>query len=382
MSPSTSAEPCRCTHLRYARRVKLGAVIAGKFRLERVIGRGAMGMVVEATDVRLGRRVAVKFILDHHADNPAQRGRFLREAQAMTRLTTEHVAKVFEVGELEDGMLYLVMEYLHGDSLDRVLQRSGALPVAQAADVVLQALDAVNEAHGLGLVHRDLKPANLFLAERKGKPPILKVLDFGIVKDSADAAKLTATGMLPGTPAYMAPEQITFLDPIDARTDVWALGVTLFELLTTNVPWTGEVNEVLTRICTEATPRIRGVRSDVSPAFEKVVERCLAKRHADRYGDGTELAAALSDLRDRGLLACDPALSFDRETMLVTGRERDVFPKKKPRKAKERTLRAVTLGIAICTVVVTAALAMRRGDTSRLAPARSKPAPSAVKVSP
>ncbi|MBX3219401.1 MAG: serine/threonine protein kinase [Labilithrix sp.] len=283
--------------------MRLGTTIAGKLRLERVIGRGAMGVVLEATDLSLGRRVAVKLILPHHAADPQLRGRFIREARAMTRLATEHVARVFEVGELDDGMLFLAMELLEGQSLEQLIQSGGPLPVVDAVELLLEALDAVAEAHHLGLVHRDLKPSNLFLSARPGKAPILKVLDFGIVKDSGGGAKLTATGTLPGTPAYMAPEQIALQeDLIDARADVWALGVTLFEILTGALPWNGPINVMLTRIRTEAPPRVRATRPDVSHELESILERCLAKHPAQRYANGGELRAALRELASRGLV--------------------------------------------------------------------------------
>ncbi|MBX3200153.1 MAG: serine/threonine protein kinase [Labilithrix sp.] len=282
--------------------MRLGTVIAGKLRLERVIGRGAMGVVLEARDLSLDRRVAVKLILAQHAADPQLRGRFIREARAMTRLATEHVARVFEVGELDDGTLFLAMELLEGQSLEQLIQSGGPLPVVDAVELMLEALEAVAEAHALGLVHRDIKPSNLYLAARPGKPPILKVLDFGIVKDGGATAKLTATGTLPGTPAYMAPEQITLQeDLIDARADVWALGVTLFEILTGALPFGGPIDVMLTRIRTAATPRIRATRPDVSRELEAILERCLAKHPAHRYANGGELAAALREIHGRGL---------------------------------------------------------------------------------
>jgi serine/threonine-protein kinase len=282
--------------------LKLGTVIANKFRIDRVIGRGAMGVVVEATDLMLSRKIAVKLILPQHAEDPQLRGRFIREAHAMTRLKSEHVARVFEVGELDDGMILLARELLEGQSLEQLIQ-GGPLPVADAVDLMLEALDAVTEAHELHLVHRDLKPSNMFLAARKGKDPILKVLDFGIVKDKASDSRLTATGTLPGTPAYMAPEQITLQeDLINERADVWALGITLYELLTGDVPFTGQMNEMLTKIRSEAPPRLRARRPDVALELEALIMKCLSKHPADRYANAGELMHALRDLRQFGLV--------------------------------------------------------------------------------
>lgn len=283
--------------------MNVGSIIAGKFRIERVIGRGAMGIVVQATDLTLGRHVAVKLILPQWAGDAQLRGRFIREAHAMTRLHTEHVAQVLEVGELEDGMLFMAMEYLEGQSLDAMISSAGPLPVPDAVDLILEALAAVAEAHDLGFVHRDIKPSNLFLTARNGRPPILKVLDFGIVKDTTSQTKLTVSGTLPGTPAYMAPEQVACeYDLIDARVDVWAIGVTLYELLTGELPFNGPLEVMLARIRMEAPPRLRARRPDVAPELEAIVARCLSKHPADRFANAGELAAALADLRTRGLV--------------------------------------------------------------------------------
>lgn len=282
--------------------MKLGTVIANKFRIERVIGRGAMGVVVEASDLMLNRKVAVKLILPQHADDPALRGRFIREAHAMTKLQSEHIARVFEVGEIDDGMLFMAMELLEGQSLEQLIQ-GGPLPAADAVDLMLEALDAMTEAHELGLVHRDIKPSNLFLAARKGKGPILKVLDFGIVKDQNNDHKLTQTGTLPGTPAYMAPEQVTMqTDLIDERADVWALGITLYELLTGDIPFTGTMTEMLTKIRAEAPPRLRARRPDVAPELEALIMRALSKHPADRFANAGEMAKMLRELRSFGMV--------------------------------------------------------------------------------
>lgn len=289
--------------------MKLGTVIANKFRIDRVIGRGAMGVVVEASDLMLNRKVAVKLILPQHADDPQLRGRFIREAHAMTRLQSEHVARVHEVGELDDGMLFLAMELLEGQSLEQLIQ-GGPLPAADAVDLMLEALEAMTEAHELGLVHRDIKPSNLFLAARKGKPPILKVLDFGIVKDQTNDQKLTQTGTLPGTPAYMAPEQVSLQQElIDERADVWALGITLYELLTGDVPFNGTMSEMLTKIRSEAPPRLRARRPDVAPELEALIMRCLAKHPSERFKNAGEMAQMLRELRQFGLVRSERGIA-------------------------------------------------------------------------
>jgi serine/threonine protein kinase len=284
--------------------VNAGTVVAGRYRIERVLGRGAMGVVVEAFDQLLKRKVALKLILPVHAADERLRGRFIREAESMSRLRTEHVAKVFEVGQLDDGALFLAMEYLEGESVEERIAASGPLPVGEVVDLILDALEAVAEAHAMGLVHRDLKPANLFLSRERGRErPLVKVLDFGIVKDMTSGTRITAAGTLPGTPAYMAPEQVAAEQgSIDGRVDVWALGITMYEMLTGELPFAGPIHVMLGKIRTEAPPRLRAKRPDVGPELEKVITRALFKRPADRYASATELADALRDLRTKGLL--------------------------------------------------------------------------------
>ena len=355
--------------------MKLGTVLANKFRIDRVIGRGAMGVVVEATDLMLGRKVAVKLILPQHAEDPQLRGRFIREAQAMTRLKSEHIARVHEVGELDDGMLFLAMELLEGQSLEQLIQ-GGPLPVADAVDLMLEALDALAEAHELHLVHRDIKPSNLFLSARKGKPPILKVLDFGIVKDKASDSRLTATGTLPGSPAYMAPEQIALEEHlINERADVWAIGITLYELLTGDVPFTGQMTEMLTKIRSEAPPRLRARRPDVAPELEALIMKSLSKHPSDRYANAGELAHALRELRQFGLVRSERG-NARREVateMSVARRETAVtdvdprMPEKagapraalQPQGGSSAKLLAVTIVVVTVCAVVALVLAMQ-----------------------
>jgi eukaryotic-like serine/threonine-protein kinase len=281
-----------------------GTILAGRYRIERVLGRGAMGVVIEALDQVLKRKVALKLILPAHASDGRLRGRFIREAESMARLRSEHVAKVFEVGQLDDGSLFLAMEYLEGESLEQRVAARGPVPVNEAVEIVLDALDAVAEAHAIGLVHRDLKPANLFLSREHGRDrPLVKVLDFGIVKDMTSGARITAAGTLPGTPAYMAPEQVALEEAaIDSRADVWAIGVTMYEILSGELPFAGPIHAMLAKIRTEAPPRLRAKRPDVGLELEKVITRCMAKRPGDRYASAAELAAALRDLRSKGLL--------------------------------------------------------------------------------
>jgi serine/threonine-protein kinase len=275
-----------------------GTILSGKIRIERVVGQGAMGIVFEATDMSLQRRVAVKVMAPERANNAEARKRFLREARAALRLSSEHVTRLIDAGELDDDTPYLVMEYLDGCTLEAVLVRDGPPEIDVAVDWVLQALEGVAEAHREGLVHRDLKPENLFLCERPGRPPIVKVLDFGAVKDLVTkGTKLTRTGATMGSPAYMPPEQVR-AEEIDQRADVWAMGVTLYELVTGDLPFGGEsVPQTLAAILRDHPVSLRARRPDAPAELEALINRALSKEPAGRYASASELLSALASLR-------------------------------------------------------------------------------------
>ncbi|MBX3264911.1 MAG: serine/threonine protein kinase, partial [Labilithrix sp.] len=270
-----------------------GAMLGGKLRLDREIGRGAMGVVYDATDVTLGRRAAVKVMSRETIASPDQLRRFEREARAAAALTSEHAVRIHEVGS--DPVPYLVMELLRGRTLEAIVDADGPPSVEVALGWMLEALDAIAEAHAGGFVHRDVKPGNLFLAERPGHPPTVKVLDFGLVKSvDPTLTVLTATGTAMGTPAYMAPEQIRAAPDVDARADVWAIGVTLFELLTGALPFPGETVPDLVRGVLDGEARdVRELRPDVPEAVAAVVARCLTKPRDGRFESGAAVARAL-----------------------------------------------------------------------------------------
>lgn len=257
-----------------------------------------MGIVLEATDLPLQRRVAVKLMAPERANNEEAKKRFIREARAAARLSSEHVTKLIDVGELVDGTPYLVMEFLVGATLEAVLVRDGPPPIDVAVDWVLQALDGVAEAHRAGFVHRDLKPENLFLCERPDRPPIVKVLDFGTVKDLVTkGTKLTRTGSTMGSPAYMPPEQVR-ADEIDQRADVWAMGVTLYELATGRLPFGGEsVPQTLAAILRDPPIPLRQHRPDAPPELEAFIACALTKDRNGRYASANEMLSALSMVR-------------------------------------------------------------------------------------
>jgi eukaryotic-like serine/threonine-protein kinase len=277
--------------------VKEGEVIAGKFRVERVLGVGGMGVVVAAMHLELEERVALKFLLPEAASRPEVAARFAREARSAAKIQSEHVARVRDVGTLPDGSPYMVMEFMNGEDLEQVLARVGPLPVAVATDYVLQASEAIAEAHALGIVHRDLKPANLFLASRASGDPVIKVLDFGISKStqSTEKAQLTKTSAIMGSPLYMSPEQMTSSKNVDTRSDVWALGAVLYELLTHKTPFTAEtMPELVAAILQAEHAPISALRPDVPPELDAAIHRCLAKRPQDRFANVAEFASAIA----------------------------------------------------------------------------------------
>lgn len=274
-----------------------GELLAGKYRVERILGQGGMGVVVKARHVELDEPVALKLMLPEVATNEEAVGRFLREARAAVRVKSEHVARVIDVGQLESGAPYLVMEYLDGQDLAQILRERGPLPIDDAIDYLAQACEAVAEAHVLGVVHRDLKPANLMVITRSDGSECVKLLDFGISKVSSKdgaALDLTKTSALLGSPFYMSPEQMMSSRDIDGRTDVWALGIILFEFLTGHTPF---VAETLPRVCaliaTAEPPSLRSIRADVPAGVDAVVQHCLKKNRDERYADVAELANAL-----------------------------------------------------------------------------------------
>lgn len=275
-----------------------GDLVAGKYRVERVIGQGGHGQVVSARHVELGNLFAIK-VLRPEGDGSGV-VRFMREAHAIARLQNEHVVRVHDVGQTDKGLAYMVMEHLDGQDLGALLAARGPLPVDEAVGALLEACDGLADAHAIGIVHRDLKPANLFLARRNVTgDATVKVVDFGLAKAVGSNtmgkglnAKATFDGEIVGTGGYMAPEQLS--GEATPRSDVWSLGVSLYKLLTGKAPFAGKnAVELSVAVLTAEMRPIHYFREDVPQRIEAVIARCLRKIPEERYADARALGDAL-----------------------------------------------------------------------------------------
>ena len=257
-----------------------------------------MGFVVAAWHLELEQSVAVKLLHSFALSDGESAERFRREARAAAKIHGEHVARVLDVGVLDSGVPYMVMEYLEGHDLSDEMAKICQFTSEDATDIALQAIEALAEAHAAGIVHRDLKPANLFLATRPDGTRIVKVLDFGISKSlgegNAAELSLTRSAMLIGSPLYMSPEQMRSSKDVDTRTDIWSLGVILYEMITGQAPYKGEsIGELCAALLTEEAAPMHTLCAGVSPDLEAVVMRCLAKDREQRFATVSELARAL-----------------------------------------------------------------------------------------
>ncbi len=279
---------------------KPGEIIASKYRVERLLGAGGMGVVVAASHLGLGQPVAIKLMLPDLATSAEFSARFLREARAAAAIRGDHAVRIFDVATAEDGMLYMVMELLDGEDLGQIIKKRGALPIAEAVDYLLQVCDAVGDAHAQGIVHRDLKPGNLFLARRSKGSPVIKVLDFGISKssppgDAPDGPTLTVPDTMLGTPYYMSPEQFRSAKTVDARTDIWSLGLILHKLITGFSAFESDsVREHISMIAADPPAPLRLRRPDAPEGLEAIVLRCLEKDVSLRFQNVGDLVMALA----------------------------------------------------------------------------------------
>lgn len=277
--------------------LEVGSILADKYRVERVLGKGGMGVVVAATHLELDVLVAIKILLPEFRSSQEVVARFSREARAAAQIKSEFVTRTIDVGRLGDGTPYIVMEYLNGADLAQRIQECGPLPVADAVRLVIEACEALSEAHRLGIVHRDFKPSNLFLVTRPDGTDAAKILDFGISKithvGSVPQISMTRTSSMMGSPLYMSPEQLIDARNVDPRSDIWAIGATLFEALMGVPPFMGgSFPELCSCILTQPAPRL-SFRPDVPPELEAIVLRCLEKDPAARFESALQLAQAL-----------------------------------------------------------------------------------------
>ena len=278
--------------------IHAGDVLAGRYRVERVLGRGGVAIVLSVTDLADGSPRALKLLGRAARALPSTVERFFREARAMSHLHSPHAVRIFDVGTFDDGAPYLVMEHLEGTDLGAAVKRRGALPAHEAALYVLQACEAIGEAHANGIVHRDLKPRNLFLTQGADGKPCVKVLDFGFSKQltlSERQRSLTLSNAVLGSPAYMSPEQVISPSDVNARTDLWSLGVVLYQLVTGQLPFKGDdAAAMIAQVMRGAPTPPSTLRSGLPLALDAVILRCLEKDPSQRFASTAELSAALA----------------------------------------------------------------------------------------
>ena len=367
--------------------VEPGDVLGGKYRVGRVIGSGAMGVIVEAMHLQLGTQVAVKVLRASYAEKPEVAERFLREARAAAQLRSEHICRVHDYGQLDDGTPFMVMELLEGRDLGTLVDQEGPLPADLVANCIVQVCKGIAEPHGRGMIHRDLKPTNLFLEYRGDGVPFVKILDFGIAKFESSDFKLTETSSVVGSPSYMAPEQLRSSKGVGTRTDIWALGVVMYELLTEKQPFTGESMTDLALAISTEPPMPFPVT--VAPALEQIVLTCLEKDPAKRYQNVAELAEALAPfahLDPSHAAAAAAMLSKPRDAMAVVD---ELLAKQTKHTTLHgasgavltRSVPRATLGLAlalVAAIVVIVFLYTRGSDEPRRDEPIATPHPAAV----
>jgi serine/threonine-protein kinase len=306
--------------------VRVGEVLAGRFRIERVLGEGGMGIVLLAHHLHLDQPVAIKLLSARMDWSEDTLTRFMREARAASKIKSEQVVRVFDVATLEDGSPYIVMEYLEGLDLQRELEARGAMTIENAVDCILQACVALAEAHKLGIVHRDLKPGNLFLTHRADGSRLVKVLDFGISKvtsrdEPQEESRITRYSSQLGSPMYMSPEQMRVARDASERTDVWALGIILYQLLTGGFPFPADtVAHICAKVLDEPPEPLVGKAPGLGPEIQAVVFRCLEKEPEKRFGSVGELAEALRPFAGQSSIAY-----IDRAHGVLAAPARDSF---------------------------------------------------------
>ncbi|HMG24520.1 MAG TPA: protein kinase [Kofleriaceae bacterium] len=354
--------------------VELGTIVAGKYLLDRVIGHGGMGLVVQATHLRLRQPVALKILLPHAAQDAGTVQRFLREARAAVQLRGEHIARVLDVGALDTGTPYMVLEYLEGIDLDRFPRDQ--LTIESLVDLTLQACEALAEAHALGIVHRDIKPSNFFITRDLGGTPFLKLLDFGISKTPGATGKLTESRVMLGTPPYMSPEQVRASRKVDPRSDIWSLGVVLYELIEGRLPFESDAfSAMILRIVNDRPAKLT---ARLPAGLDRIVLRCLEKKPERRFQSTAELAIALAAYAGSPAQA---AITVERTRALAPGPGRvgvDEPPSVSPPTARWRVRTPRWHGALIAAIAIAAGVGagfITVGEDSPAAPSPGAPPP-------
>src|SRR5689334_18332908 len=307
--------------------VEPGGTVAGKYRIDRTIGFGGMGVICEATHLELGTKVAVKFVRFERAGDDRTVARFLTEARSAAQLRSQHTCRVVDCGRLESGTPYMVMEYLEGADLRSIVSAQAPLPIEDSVCFVSQALEALAEAHGRGIVHRDIKPENLFLTQGPDGGAQVKVLDFGISKQmgrAQESRSLTEPTESIGSPYHMSPEQMIDPTRVDARTDIWSIGVVLYELLTGRLPFAGETTpQICANVMTVKPPSPHEILPEIPQALSDVVMACIEKDREKRLPDVGALSRALEAFGGArsGLAAARVERILDRAKEIKSTRE-------------------------------------------------------------
>lgn len=356
----------------------VGQVLAGKYRVERLIGEGAMGLVLAATHLGLDEIVAIKFMRAEIQRLPGTLSRFAKEAKIAARIRNEHVTKVIDVGVSEPIGPYIVMEYLDGRTLADVLEAEGPLPVQRAAEYLLQACEGLAAAHALGVTHRDIKPENLFIT---AQPPVevVKLLDFGISKAAltgrvfGDDLALSKSSYAMGTPLYMSPEQIRAAPHLDSRTDIWSMGAVLYELVSGKTAFSADsMTEICAKILEAPSPRIQEPSPPELAAVQSIVDKCLEKDPQRRFQSIADLALALLPLaserarayadRSSNLLAATrpsgPPSTSGQPAVASGERSNSDLEQSQPRRRRSAL---APIALALAALMLLAALAIRFG---------------------
>jgi serine/threonine-protein kinase len=381
----------------------VGQTFAGKYRVEKILGKGGMGLVLGARHLKLDEPVAIKVLRPTMLEIPGMATRFLREARAAWKIKSVHVVRVTDVDTLEDGTPFMVMEYLEGIDLLDLKRDRGTFGVAEAVGHVLQACDAIAEAHSLGIVHRDLKPANLFLHRYKDGRCVIKVLDFGISKlEAPGEMDSTKTGQMMGSPKYMSPEQMLSMRDVDRRSDIWSLGAILYELLAGRPPFVADTTPRVCALVLHADPALpSALRPDLPIELERAVMRCLQKEPNRRFASVAELVDALSAFapppdasvtRSGGafpvpsLLGSTPPpsgtpapITLDERPARRAAGDAETRLEGAPRRGGSRRLAALLFAAAVVVVLVAIYVTQRRSAVAAQTPADSA---SAVQAAP